>query len=214
MKLNPVNGTAVLGSKTDQNQTPTGERQVPQPHDETVQSVLFVCWCNVCRSPAAEAVLEKYLASQSLGGEIKVDSAGVCVDEKSIKPSFAMRWAAFRRGYRLKKQTRQISRVDLNKYDLVIAMDKQNLSALQALVAQPRSAIKLLSDFLPRKYPRSVPDPMNRPLKICHKVFDWFEAACPRITSYLLDEEATTQTAHLSADTTVVDQVKPRQKPS
>ena len=146
-------------------------------------SVLFVCHGNICRSPAAKSVLEKHLAIQSPNLMVNVDSAGVSVDDFPRRPSSAMRWIAFWRGYRLDWKPRNVRRTDLQKFDLVIAMEKINLSALRLTHSNPTAIVKLLSDFLPQEWPRDVPDPMNRSRAICHTVFDMLETACPGIVA-------------------------------
>ena len=153
--------------------------------EANVRSVLFVCWANVCRSPAGRSVLQKYLETRNLESVIQVDSAGVSFDDILPKPSLWMRWAAFRRGYGLKRRARRINRIELNNVDLVIAMDRKILHVLHALHKNPSSTIKLLSDFLPAEWPQDVPDPMNRCKKICNRVFDMLEQACPKIVENL-----------------------------
>lgn len=162
---------------------------------ECIKSVLFVCRCNVCRSPAAKSVFEKYLKSQKLEAAYYLDSAGVNLDENPPAPSFSMRWTAFRRGYRLKKRARKVRRPDLNRFDLVIAMDQQNLDILRSMHSNPSADIRLLSDFLPVDAPANVPDPMNRSRQTCHLVFDLLEQACPSIVECLMQGETTKSSA-------------------
>lgn len=150
------------------------------------KSVLFVCWSNICRSPAAESVLSQYLKKRKLDDVFLVESAGVCIDEKPPKPSYWVRRTARRRGYRLKNDPRLLRRTDLCKYDLVIATDQENLKALRTFNSEPLSTIRLLSDYLPPTWPRDIPDPMNADGEICSLVFDMLEAACPLITEELL----------------------------
>jgi len=150
-----------------------------------VRSVLFVCWGNVCRSPAGTSVLKRHLKTRNLESIVQVDSAGVSFDNVLPRPSLWMRWAAFRRGYVLKQRARRINRRELNNVDLVIAMDRRILHVLHALHKNPSSTIKLLSDFLPDGWPQDVPDPMNRCKRICNRVFDMLELACPKIVENL-----------------------------
>ena len=152
-------------------------------------SVLFVCWANVCRSPAGTAVFKKYLEHRGLDSrDILIDSAGVESVDPHIVPSFAMRWAAFRRGYRLKQNARRVRRPELDSFDLVIAMDRRVFGALSTLHRSPKAKIKLLSEFLPCDAPLDVPDPMNRTKPVCDKVFEMLESACPAIASDLLTD--------------------------
>ena len=152
-----------------------------------LNSVLFVCWANVCRSPAATAVFENYLTHRGLDShDISIDSAGVESVDPHIVPSSAMRKAAFCRGYRLKQNARRVRRPELDSFDLVIAMDRSVLGALSILHRSPKAEIKLLSEFLPCDAPVEVPDPMNEAKPVCDKVFEMLETACPAIASYML----------------------------
>lgn len=145
------------------------------------RSVLFVCWANVCRSPAGESVLNRCVRKLNFQTELKIDSAGVDVEHNRIKPSKQMRWTAHKRGYRLKQRPRRVLRTDLIRFDLVIAMDRRVLSALRTIHSKPKSTIKLLGDFLSSNNPVDVPDPMNRSSTTCNLVFDMLESACPNI---------------------------------
>ena len=160
------------------------------PHNQcpklpTRFAILFVCTGNVCRSPAAKAVFGKHLRQNKIQSAWHVDSAGVDVDDIPTRPSIAMSWTAFCRGYRLGKRVRGVTRRDLCDFDLVIAMDRGNLSALAAVQLNTDSTVRLLSDFLSPGSPADVPDPMHRSRKICNQVFDMLESACPNIVAYV-----------------------------
>lgn len=157
-------------------------RPQPMGRDPTVQpSLLFVCWGNVCRSPAARSIFLQYMKKQQEGEAIRVEAAGVCVDEIPPAPSFAMRWVTLRRGYWLRRQPRTVYRRDLEDFQVVVAMDRQVLSALASMHRRPRARVLLLSDFLPEGHPVDVPDPMNRSARTCHRVLDMLEQACPKL---------------------------------
>jgi protein-tyrosine phosphatase len=155
------------------------------------RSVLFVCRGNLCRSPAGASVLQKYLEKNRFPHhEFYIDSAGVEVVALDAKPTFAMRWAAFRRGYRLKQRARCVRRPELDEFDLVIAMDRKVLNSLNSLNCfheSPSAKINLLSDFLPHGRPRDIPDPMFRSTRTCNKVLDLLENACPHVVNYLVN---------------------------
>lgn len=151
------------------------------------RSVLFVCWGNLCRSPAAASVFQKFLQKQGFPTlEVFVDSAGVEDVANDAKPTFAMRWAAFRRGYGLRRPARRIRRPELDEFDLVIAMDRKVFNSLQSVHESPSAKICLLSDFLPPGMPRDVPDPMFRTTRTCNRVLDMLELASPKIAAYLM----------------------------
>ena len=154
--------------------------------ENRTRSVMFVCWGNLCRSPAGASVLQEFLEESKIRTfDFYIDSAGVEVVASNAKPTFAMRWAAFRRGYQLKQRARRIRRPELDEFDLVIALDRKVLHSLSTFHHSPTAKIKLLSDFLPPGMPRDVPDPMFRTTRTCNKVFDMLELACPQIVTYL-----------------------------
>lgn len=110
--------------------------------------VICVCLGNICRSPAAEAVL------QAMAPDWQVASAGTGGWHVGDAPYGPMQTAARAKGYDLSRQrAAQFSVVDFHKYDLILAMDRQNLADIEDL--RPDGAetpAQLLAD-------RDVPDP-------------------------------------------------------
>ncbi len=151
---------------------------------KTRVAVLFVCLGNICRSPAAEGVFRHYAGQQGEAASLCIDSAGVG-DWHSGRPADPrMREAAARRGYDLDSIARQVRRADLEEFDLVIAMDRDNLRSLEQLAGRPQSGIRLLGEFLPdhRGVPAhapQVPDPYYGGEEGFEEVLDLLERACP-----------------------------------
>lgn len=86
-----------------------------------VQRILCVCLGNICRSPTAEAVLRKHLPN------VMIDSAGTGGWHVGAAPYAPMQTAAQARGYDLSLiRARQIKRSDFKRFDLILAMDRQN----------------------------------------------------------------------------------------
>jgi protein-tyrosine phosphatase len=111
--------------------------------------VLFVCLGNICRSPTAEGVLRQLVKEAGLTNAVEVDSAGTGDYHIGEKPDPRACWAASRRGYDLSSlRARQVTVRDFQDFDYVLAMDEQNLRALQG-IAPPEYAHKLrmLTDF-------------------------------------------------------------------
>ena len=123
------------------------------------RSVLFVCLGNICRSPAAEGVMRKQLEEAGLSDAVFVDSAGTAGYHSGERADTRMRQAAKRRGYELDSLARQLEPADLNKFDLIIAMDRENFSNVQRVSREPSPHIRMLSDYLGEDWPRDVPDP-------------------------------------------------------
>ena len=98
-------------------------------------SILFVCLGNICRSPAAEAVMATKIANARL--PIRLDSAGTAnyhtgnpPDTRSIKVGRSL-------GYDLSSlRARQISVADFYEFELIFAMDESNLANLSKLRTQ------------------------------------------------------------------------------
>jgi protein-tyrosine phosphatase len=124
--------------------------------------VLFVCLGNICRSPTAEGVLRHKLREAGLADQVEVASAGTGDWHVGTAPDKRSQAAAKLRGYDLSAQrAQQVTRADFATYDLILAMDKNNLRNLQAL--RPVRGKAELDLFL-RRYPSEVdevPDPYH-----------------------------------------------------
>lgn len=142
--------------------------------------ILFVCLGNICRSPAAEGVLRHILNERGLDGEIQVDSAGTGSWHVGEPADERMREAASRRGYELTSRARQITPADLDAFDLIVTMDRENLENVRRL-GSGRARVKLLSDYLDDSHPEEVPDPYYGGSQGFETVLDMLEAAMERI---------------------------------
>ena len=124
---------------------------------EKKYKILFVCLGNICRSPAAEGILQKLLQKAKLSENIEVDSAGTYGGHAGELPDSRMRAHAARRGYKLTHRSRQIKWDDFEKFDLILGMDDTNISKIS-----PRSGIackntenyRFLQKITIRSYPR------------------------------------------------------------
>lgn len=100
--------------------------------DSAPSSVLVVCLGNICRSPTAEEILRQQAAIAGL--DIKVDSAGTSDWNIGNAPDVRSQRHAKAHGYNISKMVaRQVSADDFKKFDLILAMDAQNLADLQAI---------------------------------------------------------------------------------
>ncbi|HVS03996.1 MAG TPA: low molecular weight protein-tyrosine-phosphatase [Thermoanaerobaculia bacterium] len=154
--------------------------------------VLFVCLGNICRSPTGEGLLRALLAERGLEGRIEVDSAGTGAWHVGEGPDRRMAAAAAARGYRLGGRARQVAPQDYDRYDLIVAMDRENLADLEAMAPPPerrRAELRLFSEFLPPGAPRDVPDPYYGGGHGFERVLDLVEEGCAAILDHLLDGE-------------------------
>lgn len=123
--------------------------------------ILFVCMGNICRSPTAEAVFREVLRAEGEGLEAHFDSAGTHGYHIGEPPDPRSIAAARRRGYRMEDlRARQVEAVDFERFDLLLAMDEDNLAFLQRIApAGHRERARLLLEFAPAAGRRDVPDP-------------------------------------------------------
>jgi protein-tyrosine phosphatase len=121
--------------------------------------ILFVCLGNICRSPAAEGVVQHLLAEAGLAEHVALDSAGTGAWHEGQPADRRMRQAAARRGIQLTSIARQVRPEDFERFDHIFAMDAANLSDLHALAPPAhRGKIRLFRDLDPDG-PGDVPDP-------------------------------------------------------
>ena len=96
-------------------------------------SVLFVCMGNICRSPTAEGVFAHRVQQHGLADRVRVDSAGTHNYHPGSPPDARSQTHARQRGYDLSAlRARQIADDDFVSFDLILAMDWDNLALLQA----------------------------------------------------------------------------------
>ena len=79
--------------------------------------ILFVCLGNICRSAAANGVMEDFVEREGLSDKIIIDSAGTYGGHAGELPDPRMRVAASRRGYNLTHRSRRIKEDDFYNFD-------------------------------------------------------------------------------------------------
>lgn len=151
-------------------------------------SVLFVCMGNICRSPAADGLFSDLVQRRNLSERIAVDSAGTHGYHVGDLADPRMREAASHRGYELTSRARRVTEDDLQDFDLVIAMDRENLTRIEGLDVPPETRfaeVCLFSRFLDESWPTDVPDPYYGGQQGFEYVLDMIEAGCPKVMDWL-----------------------------
>lgn len=123
--------------------------------------ILFVCMGNICRSPTAEGVTSKLIINNRLESIIKVDSAGTHGYHVGELPDPRTREAAMKRGIDLSgRRARKVIPEDFERFDLLLAMDYDNLALLKR-GARPEHHAKLglFMSYASRFDTDEVPDP-------------------------------------------------------
>jgi protein-tyrosine phosphatase len=144
--------------------------------------VLFVCLGNICRSPTAEGVMRRLVREAGLQDEIEIDSAGTGGWHVGAPPDARATEAARRRGTELSGAARRIDPADFERFDLILAMDEENLRELRRLAPpQAGERVRKLREFDPASAGAGdldVPDPYYGGSDGFETVLDMVEAAC------------------------------------
>lgn len=100
-------------------------------------SVLFVCLGNICRSPTAEGVFRRQVEQAGLQDQVYIDSCGTSNWHIGKGPDPRTLEAAEKRGFDLSElKARQFTEKDLDTFDYVIVMDRQNLADVKDIWRQ------------------------------------------------------------------------------
>jgi protein-tyrosine phosphatase len=124
--------------------------------------ILVVCMGNICRSPLAESVLQAEVVRLQLTRVVQVDSAGTYAGHQGEKPDRRAVELAKARGYAQIEQqrARRVTSQDFESFDLILAMDRQNLKHLQQQCPpQHQHKLHLFLVYAGVAEPEEVPDP-------------------------------------------------------
>jgi protein-tyrosine phosphatase len=116
--------------------------------------LLFVCSGNICRSPTAETVMRRLVDEAGLADEIVVDSAGTGHWHVGEPPDPRAVAAARERGLTVGGVARQITPTDFEEFDLILAVDDENLRRLRRITVPgtEHRVRKLAPDDVPDPY--------------------------------------------------------------
>ncbi len=141
--------------------------------------VLFVCMGNICRSPTAHGIFRRLVEQEGLADRILIDSAGTHAYHIGKPPDERAQATALKRGFDLSDlRARQAASVDFEKFDYVLAMDRENQEILASLCpAGYEERLSLFLDYAPDLDIQEVPDPYWGGERGFEQVFDMLEAA-------------------------------------
>ena len=143
--------------------------------------ILFVCLGNICRSPAAQGVMQAIVDAEGDSARFTIDSAGTGNYHIGELPDKRMRVQARRRGYELTHHCRRVCESDFTDFDLIIGMDASNLQNLRSMAptAEAAERVVAMADFftLATRYDY-VPDPYYEGAEGFELVLDLLEDGC------------------------------------
>jgi protein-tyrosine phosphatase len=122
-------------------------------------TVLFVCLGNICRSPLAEAAFR--IEAERLGIDAEADSAGTGAWHVGEPPDRRAQAVAAGHGADIRNlRARQVAQGDFERFDHIVALDRENLAYLQSLRPEGgRARLSLLLDHVPGREGEAVADP-------------------------------------------------------
>lgn len=154
-------------------------------------SILFVCLGNICRSPAAQAVMQRLVDERCLTDQFYIDSAGIGAWHIGDLPDKRMRVHARARGYELTHRARQVRATDFDDFDLIVGMDATNVEDLRykAATIEQQDKVVMMGDYI-RQFPHydHVPDPYYEGSEGFELVLDLLEDACDNLLDRIIKQ--------------------------
>ncbi|MBZ9745762.1 low molecular weight phosphotyrosine protein phosphatase [Mesorhizobium sp. CO1-1-7] len=165
-----------------------------------INSILFVCLGNICRSPLAEGILGAVLAERGYGGDIVLDSAATSGWEVGSAPDPRSIAIASHHGIDISRQrARKIMPEDFHRFDLIFGMDRSNVADLKALApAAVRDRIHLFLEFAEGR-PRDVPDPYYEDQQAFAEVYRMIREASEVLATRLAARVSRPDSGHASS---------------
>lgn len=143
--------------------------------------ILFVCLGNICRSSAADGIMQHLVAEKGEMKDFEIDSAGFYGGHAGDLPDPRMRAHAIRRGYNLTHRSRTVKDEDFDYFDIIIAMDDSNYSNLRDranTLEQTEKIVKMASFLRLHPYADCIPDPYYGGAEGFENVLDLLEDGC------------------------------------
>ena len=153
--------------------------------------LLFVCLGNICRSPSAENIMNHLIEEAGLSTKIICDSAGTSGYHVGAAPDRRMSAAANKRGMVLEGKSRKLKPRDLQSFDLILAMDRENYRDILYLDREGKyeDKVKMMCGFASKKPDQEVPDPYYGGADGFDYVIDLLYDACAGLLDYVVNSE-------------------------
>jgi protein-tyrosine phosphatase len=153
--------------------------------------ILFVCLGNICRSPLGEGILRQRAEERGLSHLVETASAGTGGWHQGDPPDHRSIAVGRARGIDIGAQrARQLRSDDFTRFDLIFAMDRDNLRTIVQRVPHDSSAdIHLFMDYVSGTT-RDVPDPYYGTQKDFEHVFTMLDEGCGNLLDTLFGRKA------------------------
>ncbi|MCF6225941.1 MAG: low molecular weight phosphotyrosine protein phosphatase [Xanthomonadales bacterium] len=156
-----------------------------------MNNILFVCLGNICRSPLAEGFLRHHAKLKGCADSFNIDSAGTGNWHSGKSPDRRVIRAAAEYGVDISAlRARQISNIDFDRFQHIIALDRDNLTDLEHLRPSPSAncRLSLFSDLIDKPGFIDVPDPWYGSYADFESVSQQLDRACKALLEKLLTD--------------------------
>jgi protein-tyrosine phosphatase len=153
--------------------------------------LLFVCLGNICRSPAAENIMNYSIEQAGLSELVVCDSAGTASYHVGSPPDRRMALAASSRGILLQGRARQFQTSDFENFDLILAMDRENYRDILSLDPNNRyrDKVRLICDYAAHHREREVADPYYGGPEGFNRTIDLLLDACKGLLDAVVSQQ-------------------------
>ena len=143
-------------------------------------AILFVCLGNICRSPAAEAILRHQATQNFQKLKLNIQSCGLGDWHVGQAPDHRMQRAARQRGIVMQSRAQQFQKKFFDEFDYILAADREILQALQqqAKKESHHNKLHLITQFSAKYYQQDVPDPYYLGVETFEEVLLILEESC------------------------------------
>ncbi|CAA6678474.1 MULTISPECIES: low molecular weight protein-tyrosine-phosphatase [unclassified Lentimonas] len=152
-----------------------------------MKKILFLCMGNICRSPAGHCVFQHLVDEAGLSNQFEIESAGTIGFHVGSLPDSRMQQSMRARNIPIIGRSRQLKAADLEDYDLILAMDRDNLADARALdsTGKLKHKVELFCDYCTAHNETEVPDPYYGGDRGFEHVLDLIEDGCANLLKKL-----------------------------
>lgn len=153
--------------------------------------LLFVCLGNICRSPAAEGIMQNIVDKNELQDIVEVESAGTSGWHEGDLPDERMRAHGERRGFNFSSPARKFIKSDFDNFDYIIVMDDDNYNNVMSLATNNSQVNKIrkMTEFsVLYKHHDEIPDPYYGGATGFELVLDLLEDACEGLMHKIIEK--------------------------
>ena len=142
---------------------------------------------NICRSPAGHCVFQHLVNEAGLNEQFEIESAGTIGFHVGAPPDRRMQQTMRDRGIPVIGKSRMLNPENLAYYDLILAMDADNLSGARSLDPTKKhwNKIQLFSKYCTKHTEKEVPDPYYGGDQGFEHVMDMIEDGCAQLLKSL-----------------------------